>query len=117
MGAYLLQAAGEAAGHALEGPADGDDLVAVVVEHADGEGAQRAAALPAQTVVLLHGVEHVLPQRVAHLVLVVALEAHQRWRGRGDRVSFVLTYFDLFSFALDTHCQRWPGKGKTGTPG
>ena len=79
----LLQAAGEAAGHALEGPADGDDLVAVVVEHADGEGAQRAAALPAQTVVLLHGVEHVLPQRVAHLVLVVALEAHQRWRGRG----------------------------------
>ena len=83
-GAYLLQAAGEAAGHALEWPADVDDLVAVVVEHADGEGAQRSAALPAQTVVLLHRVEHVLPQRVAHLVLVVALKTHQRWRERGD---------------------------------
>lgn len=79
--AHLLQAAGEEAGRALEGAGDGDDLVAEVVEHADGERAERATALPAQAVVLLHREEHVLAQRVADLVLIVALEAGEGCEG------------------------------------
>lgn len=78
----LLQAAGEEAGHALERPGDGDDLLSKVVQHVDVEGSHGAAALAVQTVVLLHGVEHVLAQTVANLVLVVALEADQGCRGR-----------------------------------
>lgn len=78
----LLQAAGEEAGHALEGPTDADDLLSKVVQHVDVEGPHGAAALAVQTVVLLHGVEHVLAQAVAHLVLVVALEADQGCGGR-----------------------------------
>lgn len=42
---HLLQTAGEAAGHALEGPADGDHFLAEVIQDANGERAQRAAAL------------------------------------------------------------------------
>lgn len=71
---HLLQTAGEAAGHALERPVDGDDLLSVVVQDVDGEGPHGAAALTGQAVVLLHGVEHVLAHGVPDLVLVVALE-------------------------------------------
>lgn len=78
----LLQAAGEEAGHALERPGDGDDLLTKVVQHVDVEGPHGAAALAVQTVVLLHGVENVLAQTVANLVLVVALEADQGCRVR-----------------------------------
>lgn len=75
--AHLLQTAGEQAGHAVERPGHGDDLLAVVVQDVDGEGAHGAAALPVQTVVLLHGVEHVLAHDVTDFVFVVALEADE----------------------------------------
>lgn len=78
----LLQTTGEEAGHALERPGDGDDLLSKVIQHMDGEGPHGAAALSVQTVVLLHSVEHVLAQAVAHLVLVVALKADQGCRGK-----------------------------------
>lgn len=74
---HLLEAAGEEAGHALEGPGDGDHLLAEVVQDVDAEGPQGPAALPVQTVVLLHGVEHVLAHGVPHLVLVVAFKADE----------------------------------------
>lgn len=81
----LLQATREEAGHALERPGDGDDLLPKVVKHVDGEGPHGAAALSVQTVVLLHGVEHVLAQAVPHLVLVVALEADEGCGGKRRR--------------------------------
>lgn len=77
---HLLQTAREEAGHALEGAADRDHFLSEVVQDADGEGSQRAAALPRQTVVLLHCVKHVLAHRVLYFILVIALEADQSYK-------------------------------------
>lgn len=74
---HFLQAAGEKARHALQRPGDGDDLLTEVVQDVDGEGAQGAAALPAQAVVLLHGVEHVLAHDVSNFILVVAFKTNK----------------------------------------
>lgn len=75
--AHLLQTTREEARHALEWSGDGDDLLSEVVEDVDGEGAQRATALPAQAVVLFDGVEHVLTHGVADFVLVVAFKTDE----------------------------------------
>lgn len=73
----LLQTAREEAGHALQWTVDRDHFLSKVVEDADGEGAQWAAALAGQTVVLLHGVEHVLTHHVTDLILIIAFKAGQ----------------------------------------
>lgn len=43
----------------------------------DGEGAHGTATLSAQTVVLLHGVEHVLTHAITNFILVVAFKTNK----------------------------------------
>lgn len=78
---HFLQTSREAAGHALQGSGDRDHLLSKIVDDVDGEGAQWAAALTVQAVVLLYGVENVLTHGVAYFVLVVAFKPHQSCSG------------------------------------
>lgn len=86
MAQYLLQAAGAAAAAAVQWARQGDDLLAVVVLDVQDEGAQWAAALPAQAVGLLRHVEHLLPHAVTDMVLVVRLPSEDNCRRGGDNI-------------------------------
>lgn len=77
-----MQAAGTPAGDAAERPDEADDLAVHVVLDLHVEAAQRAAAVPRAAVVLLLGLVDLLAQAVLDVVLVVGLEADERWTNK-----------------------------------
>lgn len=78
---HLLQAAGAAAGNAAEWADETDDFAVHAVLDLHVEAAQRATAVPRAAVVLLLGLVDALAEAVLYVVLVVGLEAQERWAG------------------------------------